>query len=479
MARTNGTEVLIPGLARGLSGRETSNRVSWAPAIILVALIAGLSFFVAPSYDEVYWIAVVRKLANGGTLYDTVLDNKGPLWYPVVAMLDASPLTFEATRSLAIGLIGVSYVALSNMLLFRHGFAYRTRMILINLAFAWAVMTSLLHLSVELAVPTLILAVFAALPRSFMLSTVVMVCALLIDPRAILLVPGIAVYIRSIEKPGSSGSMGASTLAFVLVAFAVVGVYWIHPDLRFAVIELGAATRPTGLASPTFHVLVVLTATLPLLVSVLTVIRPRRLTLPNYGWWFLGGAILIPVVSVAPLTHYWGYLPVTLALLRPTQRAAGSHSGLWLAYLVLSFAPLLTLTFVVSQMNRAALETQSAAIDRLKSWLQEDDRVVILSLTPHATAELPVQTLNSSPVPQGELLQTSRQARYLHRLADNLAVADAVWIESPDGLASSPDRDSRLWKLLDGHDGRFPCRREVFPFAVLEAPHSIDTCPPD
>ena len=64
-------------------------------------------------WDEAAWLAVARKMALGDRLYSEVLENKPPVAYGMVRLLDLAPGPYEAVRAVLLGATAFALAYLS------------------------------------------------------------------------------------------------------------------------------------------------------------------------------------------------------------------------------------------------------------------------------------------------------------------------------------------------------------------------------
>ncbi|MFZ0625181.1 MAG: hypothetical protein WAN34_01630 [Acidimicrobiia bacterium] len=444
----------------------TPPRMLWwfAPAAFMAVISARL----ATSYDEVYWLAVVRKLAAGGRLYDTVIDNKGPLWYPIFTVFDWVPLPFWLTRGLLCGGIAVILMWLSDRFLTASGVGDTARH-LSSASIALAMVTlSSFHLTIEMFGAVIVLIALAVVRRSASGAALILFAGLLLDPRIVLLIPAVMLVRR---QTAGTGEARWRVLAPIGLATALAGtLYLLVPDLRFAVLEVGGATRfgepfsfsATGTAAMSSLALI--------LVIVYLQTRYADMRMTSSSWAMAAGASLIALVSLAPFTHYWTYLPLAALLLTGSEKDGDTRPRWWLILLAASLLPALLFSVDDAWDDRAVEMAFSQPEPYLSSLVASDDRVVVFTADPHPVARFPTQAMGRAPNSFYLGMKTSRQDAFLAEFDRDLQEADMLWIETlgQDVTELEPKEAMQpAWQILKRHLGEYACQQEIYPLLIF------------
>lgn len=450
-----------------LRASSTRNRDEWwrtVPYALPIAFIcAGLSLFQTISYDEYYWLAVTRKLALGSQLYESMLDNKGPLWYLFPRLVDIVPGSYQTGRFVVFLFVAIGLIVVCERILNNLEVAREARVTLAGCAVVFAFAASLFNVSVEILGVVIVGAAFAVGYRRPWIAGGLFLAATLVDPRLALFVPA-AIFMSESRSFSWHRALAVGTLPGIGVL-----LYFLLPDLRFAVIEFGLATRPTEAATLRNHLPILIVIGLPILVSIWRLTDRFALKWTISGALTASAAVLFAATSVAPFTHYWIYLALPLAMFtqmgQPTDR-----SRLTVVLVALSLFPLLAYGFVLDVNRRGEQRPYEVALSILGANLAETDKVLNLTFVPYPMAQFPEIVEGPAPVSYPYFLETSRLHDYLAEFETDLADADAVWVDAPDG----PDDTTALEQfevplgLIDA-SGRFTCTRTVPPFVVFEA----------
>ena len=171
------------------------------------------------------------------------------------------------------------------------------------LAFA----ASLFYVTVELFGIVIVGAAMAVAYNHPVLAGGLFLAATLVDPRLALFVPA-AIFMSQSLSFSWRRAFGVGCLPGIGVL-----LYFLLPDLRFGVIEFGLATRPTEEVSLRNYLPVLAIIALAILVSVWRPMDRFALMWTVSGVLTASVAVLLAATSVAPFTHYWTYLALTLA----------------------------------------------------------------------------------------------------------------------------------------------------------------------
>lgn len=441
------------------------SRMLWwyAPAVFMAIISARL----ANSYDEVYWLAVVRKLAAGGRLYDTVIDNKGPLWYPIFTVFDWVPLPFWLTRGIVIGAVAMLVIWLSDRFLPASGLGPTGRHLSsVSIALAMVTLSSF-HLTIELFGALIVLIALTVVRRTTTGAALILFAGLLIDPRVALLIPAV-ILVRRQDAGIKARWRGLAPIGLATVLAGAL--YLLVPDIRFAVLEVGGATR---FGEP-FSFPATSSAALSSLALVLVIVylqtRYAGMRLTSSAIVMAVGASLIAMVSLAPFTHYWTYLPLAAVLLAGSGKDIDTSPSWWIILLAASLLPVLLFSVDDAWDDRAVEMAFSRPEPYLGSLVAPDDRIVVFTADPHPIARFPMQAMGRAPNSFYLGMETSRQDAFLAEFDRDLQEADMLWIETlgQDVAELEPKMAMQpAWHILQRHLGEYVCQREMYPLLIL------------
>lgn len=436
-----------------------------APALLLSVISSRLP----ASYDEVYWLATVRKLAAGGRLYDTVIDNKGPLWYPIFTLFERVPVAFWLTRALVVAIVAALLFWLADTCMKNTVVAAKTRHLSAASMTLAVVTLSSFHLTVELFGALLVLISLVAIRRAPVGASLVLFAALMIDPRVALLLPAVgAVGIGHRTSAPRSTRRVTGPLALGLAV--AIGIYLLVPNLRFAVVEIGTATR----SGEPFSWISTGTAALSALTVCMTIVvlelRPAGRKITAAAWLMAAGASLLALFSLAPFTHYWTYLPLAGVLLVGGAKGTRVKTAWWLTLLLVSLLP--TVLFGIGDVwDDRAVETAFTKVDpALSAVTSPTDRVAVFTADPQPVARFPQQSLGRAPVSFYLGMDTGRQDLFLDEFEEDLKSADMLWIETlgKDVRDMSPKEALvPAWQILLRHIDDYSCGFDMYPLLVM------------
>ena len=301
--RTNVTRTPIPD--------RVGRSLPWMTLGILVALVASV---MPLSHDEAFWLAITRQVEAGARLYDGAIDNKPPLVYLVVYLLDHVPGSFQVARGLVVGgLIG--WIGLLSALVGRLRGCPRATGVTVGLVAAVAVaLQTEFVFTVELPALTALLSCVLLIFRRRALPAALMVAlSAAFDPRTLLLVPGLVLLAVNQSGWPVARRFGLWTGGLAVLG---VGIVLIQPELRYGLIELNLGSRASaGGWRPAAQLAVAFRSLLPLLVAGLF-LRPATASLRSRAFvWMAAGSLALGFLSVLPFDHYWAYAVLPLVLL--------------------------------------------------------------------------------------------------------------------------------------------------------------------
>lgn len=404
------------------------------------ALLAVASSLVPRSYDEAYWLAVARLVEHGRVLYETALDNKTPPVYALIWLVEILPGPYQVTRAVVVALLGM-WIMRSFIRLLAGG----SPAVAVFLTVAMVLLAEL-QLAVELVAVALVLHGLVA--RSLVARVAACVAAAAFDPRAVLLFPG-AVLVAPDDERRRTGAILA------IVTATAVAVVLLTPDLRYGLIELNAASRLlAGDAMAVVRTAGIAAALLVPLVS--------RMRLPDShgGWSALAlGALVVPLVSLLPLPHYWIYLVAASAPFVGDVTRGGS-AVLAAVLAVGGVAPVTLNAWGSMATNRAEAE-EAVRIDAAltDAGAPAGAPYAFFGTFPHLVAARPAGSMLHAPASHYLADGTSRTDRYRRELDRALATAVAIVDDGslmvPEAALFPVHRGTR--RIFEAHLDRFPC----------------------
>ena len=447
--RTNVTRTPIPD--------RVGRSLPWMTLGILVALVASV---MPLSHDEAFWLAITRQVEAGARLYDGAIDNKPPLVYLVVYLLDHVPGSFQVARGLLVGgLIG--WIGLLSALVGRLRGCPRATGVTVGLVAAVAVaLQTEFVFTVELPALTALLSCILLIFRRRALPAALMVAlSAAFDPRTLLLVPGLVLLAVNQSGWPVARRFGLWTGGLAVLG---VGIVLIQPELRYGLIELNLGSRASaGGWRPAAQLAVAFRSLLPLLVGGLF-LRPATASLRSRAFvWMAAGSLALGFLSVLPFDHYWAYAVMPLVLLGSgaDERTLRFKPAMAAVVVTLAFSPLIINAVTTAREQRDVTADYAEAATILGAQLQESDQFVSFDIKPYMAAELPDPYALRSPVSGYLVWPTSRSQNYLDELPS--LIDDSVAISEDGGLkvdrAVVSDEYRPVWDLFQERLGDFPC----------------------
>ena len=86
---------------------QTRQQPTIAASVAVFLLGITTSLLMPLGYDEAYWVAIERMVRSGAQLYVSAIDNKSPLVYAAIWLIDLLPGPFVVARALALGALGL------------------------------------------------------------------------------------------------------------------------------------------------------------------------------------------------------------------------------------------------------------------------------------------------------------------------------------------------------------------------------------
>lgn len=386
---------------------------------LAVAIVGLASLFRPPSYDELYWLTVARRMVGSGDLpYFDVLDNKGPLVYVIFALFDLLPgsvrLTLTVQFTALLSLLTWSSYRLSRQTGQRPGWA-------VTSAGVVCLTTSVLTIgatSTELI--SLALVVTALASHRPWIRVALCLCAALADPRAALFVP-VVLWHGHTRLETERRHWGVAAGAALTAASVVLLV----DPLQLAFVDLGAATRALGTTPLDGVFLFALIALLPTLMLVLSA---RSSVLRGVGFFAIGLAITIGLISPIPFGHYWIYSTVAL----PLAALDGTRFSPQLVGATV-LATLLLLMLAVSKDLYGDLDITrrvGPTVAPLAAEIAANDRVVVWSEFPHMRYEIANRTIEFAPTSNYLGWRISTDEPLIERFAGSLSQATVIVVEA-------------------------------------------------
>lgn len=383
-----------------------------------------LSSWRVVSFDEHFWLAIARRIPHGDLPYLDLLDNKGPLLYLTVLVVDLLPGSYRFGRALVVGML-VLFIGLAGSRVARAaGTGPRVSYAAGALASFLVGLLSTYALTTEILAAALVVSALACVASRPVAATSSIVAAAAIDPRAILFILPMAVLashaegrqLRTVLMVGGSACVAAGLLLGLV------------PDLRFALVELSTATRFLDSYYPDQQAWFASMVLLP----VVTYLVFHRITRSGFQPWQLlviASAVSIAAASLFPFGHYWTYVPLALIVI-PIEASTVRKTATAFLVALLTAVPLAR--SIRAEITRD--ERQSDALEEVRSTLptlvDAEEKVVIWSGFPHLASALPDNVLGPSPSINYLGWQTSRRVELLERFAADLQEADVVVVEA-------------------------------------------------
>ncbi len=436
-------------------------RLLLMPAALGVVVTAA-STLVPLSYDEGNWLAVVRRMALGETLYRDITDNKTPPLFWFVRALDRLPGPYELGRALWLGVAAASIAALCRSLVRRSGWSDRPAALL-GLAFgAAAVSQAVFVVNFELPATLLILCglTLIAAGRSASGAAVAAVAATF-DLRALALLPGAVLF--AFARGGAPAARRTLPAAGVIVA-AWVGAVLLVPDLRYSLVELNAATRGgTDAWDPARQLYALLRGSLipagALAALAASFTHPRARIAAA---WLLIAGFGVLVGSIRPFDKYSTLLLPGLVVLasasEPLHRleTGRSRAGAAVAALGLVVALAYAVVTNVDQRSIVSRYERAAVIIGDLPFARFDSQ-------PFLGVFRPMGDRSPAAVLDFLIADTSRRTAN-HRRVEVAIAGASVLVD--DGALSADEESIHpayrpLWHVFMGHRDEFPCVRRA------------------
>lgn len=448
----------------------------------LGAVVAAAAAAIPLSYDEGNWLAVVRRIAGGESLYIDLTDNKTPLLFALVRGLDWLPGPYTMSRAVWLGLLAVAIARGSRTLLLRSSWDERSATIL-GLVFGLAgAMQAVLTVNFELPAATLVVVSLAAIATGRPAAGgALAVVAGGFDIRALLLLPGVVMF--AYARGGASAGRRAFVPAAGLAAAWIVTILAI-PDLRYSLIELNRATRGgTAAWEPAEQLYALLRGTTLPLGAILALTSGSRAgrTRPA-GVVLLAAGITAALASVQPFDKYWSLaLPGLLVLAAahlPSRRRESRGSALWLGASIAAVGLTVGASYATSSnvdQGRLVGRYERAAA-RVDATLGPGETLVRFDTQPFLGTFLPERDRLPAAVLDFLIANSSRRPENHRRVEEAIAQASVM---ADDGALSVGEsavlpRYRPLWRVFIRHVGEFPCRRT---FGGVTFRYRVTACP--
>jgi MFS family permease len=457
-------------------------------ASLVVGLVAGASSaFAQPSFDEANWLAVARRMDLGRRLFSDLIDNKSPLVYWTVRVLDHAPGSFSVARGVLFGVLLASLTGVTAVLAKRLGLAASASVPLGVLVGTLVAFLSVLVLNTETPVVLLVLiGLLLATAEHPLLGAVVAAAATLVDIRAVAFLPGIVLFIA--ERSGRRKAV-RSALAGLIVACAWLAPVLASSRLRYALIELNGASRGT-LSSwrPGPVIAIAAISLVPLAAAAFTGGRgPRTLmdairTSPTRFYLF-GVGLLLAFASAYPFFKYWILVvPVVPLLAAATERheerpPQGTSALIRIALVAFAMVALAGHTLAATVAERTVVSRYERASQQLRRALKLGDRFVAFDPQPFLTTFAPEHSTLPWAVLDFLGVHTSHREKDLQTVAR--AIDSASAIEDDGALFAEEDQIASryrvVWKLYRRRLDQFPCVRTI---AGITLRLRLDRCAP-
>ncbi len=450
---------------------------SSAPFLIAGSVLSAIGAVVPISYDEGEWLAVVRRVAGGARLYEDVIDNKSPVVYWTIRLLDLAPGPFQIARGIALAAVAcVIGMAIARIATARGVAEDRARVLGVAITFVVA-LQSVFVINIETGATLLItIGMLAIVTGRIGIGSAVAATSVVVDPRALALLIGIALFVREI--------VGARPALLASAIVAGVGGAWAtvvlsSPNLRYAIIELNVATRGTLDSWRPGEVLIsTVVAVLPFIAAtyVVTGRLPWRLR-----WNNAGGALFVMAAAVAfasrfPFLKYWILAVPALPLLvaassRDDERPAEPKRS-WIP-IALAAIPLAVQSVPVHLTDARLLADYERASRYIEATLEPGETFAQFDTQPYMSMLQPGHASLSWVVYDFIWSDTSRIDEHLDQI--ERAVESATVLQH-DGALDAPRSAVRpelrpAWDLFKARLDAYPCIRR-FGSVVLRFPEA-------
>jgi hypothetical protein len=212
------------------------------------------------------------------------------------------------------------------------------------------------------------------------------------------------------------------------VALAAAIVVLVHPDLRYALVELNLGTRSLQRPPAADLAVVALVSLLPLVIL-----------LPQMSWsgadrsarLLLLGGLIVAVASLLPFEHYWSYALLAvpgLTVKVPTARPA----------IVVVSAGLALLPLAGNAVTEGRIQAAAVPEFREAAAMLAEDPFVYVGARPYLTTWQPGRALLRAPTMIYLVAETSRTAEQRSELPRLLAAAHVL---ADDGILEQPIGD--------------------------------------
>jgi len=437
-------------------------RRSLGAAAALGTVVAIASSFVPLSYDEGNWLAVVRRVAGGDSLYRDISDNKSPMLFGLVRAVDLLPGRYEIGRAIYLGIAAALLAWLSMRFLSIAGFDERSALLL-GVAFGLAAaMQAVLVVNFELPAALLIVAGISLVATgSDIAGGIVAGLAVTFDLRASVLLIGLI-----LAAFGAGGQKRAirTALAAALPAIGWSAVVLLNADLRYSLVELNVATRGGARAWRPGMQLTSFARTMifPLVaVAAITARSPgarRRFAVAGIVLTLAG--LAAAVASIQPFDKYWTLLIPGLVAYAASRvpRVVRDRAKL-VGLLCIALAPAAVYAATSSSDEAAIVGRYERAAPDVERFLGKRGLFVRFDSQPFIGTFLPERDLTPAAVLDFLIAPTSREER-------NLAAVDAAITQATaivdDGALEIPANAilpsyRALRAVFAERLGEFPC----------------------
>lgn len=452
--------------------------------LALAGAVAGMTSAWFPiSTDEGAWLAIGRRLAAGGVLYEDAIDNKSPFVFWVVRALDRAPGSFELWRGVLLGALVVITAVAARAICRRYGASPGTSLgagLIVGLSLWFA---SMMTLTIEMIAAACLLASLAMSVRSPLVAGLVAGAATLFDPRAVVLIPGVALLVL--------GRRRADGWRFSLVAASVISAWGLvvlmQPDVRFAMVELNLASRagaPTGLVEQLaagMRALVVPVVGLALVAKIGTWDAQAERPDVRGAWLLAGAGLAVVLVSRHGFDHYWqlvvpGLLVLAAAVGQRTTRSPISAPAAVVLISLACLAPGLHAWRMRSDQT-ALLGRYEQAAQHLRETLEPVGGSFLQFVgDPFLATYLPERFAGRSPLLGYLVSPNPRRDESLEEIRRQLGHVEAIADDGGLGLPREAVLPGYrpLWDLYAARLDEFPCAHR---FGSLTVRYRERICP--
>jgi hypothetical protein len=441
-------------------------RSSIAVPSLLGLVVAAASWVVPLSYDEGNWLAVVRRVAGGETLYRDVTDNKSPVLFGLVRALDVLPGPYVTARAALLGIAAVLIAWLASGTFVKAGFEASSARVLGSAIGLAGAMQAVLVLNFEMPAALLIIGGIGLMAaRRDIAGGVMAGLAVTFDLRATALLPGV-LLIAIIGGDRGRATRAAVSIAVPALAWGVLVLA--NGELRYSLLELNVATRGGATAWRPGAQLTAFARSMVFPVIAIAALTTRANAPGRWrtapGAVVVAGGAIAALISIQPFDKYWTLLLPGLIVVACARRPRAVSDRAKLAFLLcVALAPPAVYAATSSADQARVVARYERASADVARMLGPGGTFVRFDSNPFLGTFLPSRDRTPAAVLDFLIAPTSRERLNLEAVDTALSNAAAMIDDGALALAAGNVLPSyrKLREVFVAHLSEFPCVRRT------------------